>query len=164
MRWVLFALFIVVPIAELAVIIEVGSLIGPLWTVGLLLLSAVLGSWLLRREGRRAWRAFQEALAEQRVPTREVADGALVILGAALMITPGFLTDVTGMLCLFPPSRAVLRRIVMSTVTRRLLERAGVVQVSRVRARRGPSRPAQQRPAQGPGHSPPRVIEGDVDL
>lgn len=162
MRWLLFALFIVVPIAELAVIIQVGNLIGPLWTVALLLASAILGSWLLRREGRRTWRAFQEALTEQRVPSREVADGALVILGSALMITPGFLTDVTGMLCLFPPSRAVLRRMLTSLVMRRVLARAAMVPGSRVRARPGAAHPHEQQPPP-PHPGEPRVIEGDVE-
>jgi len=122
MAWILFVILILVPIVEIAIIIQVGQLIGPVWTVVLLLASAVVGSWLLRREGRRTWQAFREALAEPRVvPTRQVADGALVLLGGALMITPGFLTDAVGILCLLPPTRTFLRRAVTGVAARRLL-------------------------------------------
>jgi len=161
MRWIVFALFIVVPIAELAVIIQVGNLIGPLWTIALLFGSAILGSWLLRREGQRTWRAFQEALAEQRLPTREVADGALVLLGAALMITPGFVTDFAGVLCLFSPSRGLLRRMLLGAVTYRVLRRGGIVSGSRVRPPRSPGGSVQQ-PRVGPP-TESRVIEGEVE-
>jgi UPF0716 protein FxsA len=103
--------FIVVPIAELYVIIQVGGLIGVGPTLLLLLLDAVLGSWLLKHEGRSAWRRFNQALAERRLPAKEVADGFLIILGGALLIAPGFITDVFGVLFLLPPTRAVARRI-----------------------------------------------------
>ncbi|MBS1678666.1 MAG: FxsA family protein [Actinobacteria bacterium] len=103
--------FIVVPIAELFVIIQVGGLIGVGPTLLLLLLDAVLGSWLLKHQGRSAWRRFNQALAERRLPAKEVADGFLVILGGALLIAPGFITDVFGVLFLLPPTRAVARRV-----------------------------------------------------
>lgn len=164
-RWFLFAAFIVLPIAELAVILQVGNLIGPLWTVVLLFVSAIVGSWLLRREGRRTWQAFQQALNEQRVPTKEVADGTLVIVGAALMITPGFLSDIAGMLCLFPPSRAAIRRMVIGTLLHHFFVRSGLApEPRRVRARRGPGRPTQhQQPAPAPKSGEPRIIEGEVE-
>lgn len=159
MAWILFVIFIVVPIVEIAIIIQVGQLIGPVWTVVLLLTSAVVGSWLLRREGRRTWRAFREALAEQPVPTRQVADGALVIVGGALMIAPGFLTDAAGILCLLPPTRTLLRRVVTGAVARRLLGPA--TPNRRVRARRGPGRPYP--PTQTQASSDHQVIEGEID-
>lgn len=162
-RWLLVAAFIVLPIAELAIILQVGNLIGPLWTVVLLFVSAIVGSWLLRREGRRTWQAFQEALNQQRVPTKEVADGALVIVGAALMITPGFLSDIAGMLCLFPPTRAAIRRMVIGTLLHEFFVRSGIApEPRRVRSRRGPARPTQQ-PPQPPKQGQPRVIEGEVE-
>jgi UPF0716 protein FxsA len=111
MGLVLVLLFIVVPIAELYVIIQVGEAIGVWPTLLLLLLDAIVGSWLLKREGRAAWRRFNQALAERRVPGKEVADGFLVILGGALLIAPGFITDIFGILFLIPPTRAVARRI-----------------------------------------------------
>jgi UPF0716 protein FxsA len=111
MGLLLVLVFIVVPIAELFVIIQVGELIGVWPTLLLLLLDAIVGSWLLKREGRAAWRRFNEALAERRMPGKEVADGFLVILGGALLIAPGFITDVFGAFLLIPPTRALARRV-----------------------------------------------------
>jgi UPF0716 protein FxsA len=87
---------------------------------------SVVGGLLLRREGARTWRAFRTALSSGRVPAAEVADGALVLLGGALMLTPGFATDVVGLACVLPGSRAVLRRLLTGVVARRLGP-AGVV-------------------------------------
>lgn len=111
MGLLLVLVFIVVPIAELYVIIQVGGLIGVGPTLLLLLLDAVLGSWLLKHEGRSAWRRFNQALAERRLPAKEVADGFLVVLGGVLLIAPGFITDVFGVFLLVPPTRAVARRV-----------------------------------------------------
>jgi UPF0716 protein FxsA len=111
MGLLLLLVFIVVPIVELYVIIQVGELIGVVPTLLLLLLDAVLGTWLLKHEGRSAWRRFNQALAERRMPGKEVADGFLVVLGGALLIAPGFITDIFGVLFLLPPTRAVARRI-----------------------------------------------------
>jgi UPF0716 protein FxsA len=111
MPLLLILIFIVVPIAELYVIIQVGQLIGVMPTLLLLLADAVLGSMLLKHEGRGAWRRFNEALAGRRFPGREVADGALIIVGGTLLLTPGFITDVFGLFLLLPPSRALTRRL-----------------------------------------------------
>jgi len=104
-------LFIVVPIAELFVIIQVGQLIGVWPTLALLLADALLGSLLLRHQGRGAWRRFNEAIAARRFPGKEVADGVLIVIGGTLLLTPGFITDVVGLLFLIPPTRAVARRL-----------------------------------------------------
>ena len=111
MPLLLILLFIVVPVAELYVIIKVGELIGVLPTLILLLADALLGSMLLKHEGRGAWRRFNQALAERRFPGREVADGALIIVGGTLLLTPGFLTDIVGLFLLLPPTRAISRRL-----------------------------------------------------
>ena len=113
-------LFIVVPLVELYVIIEVGQAIGVLPTIGLLLLDSVLGAALLRSQGRAVWRRFNLALAEGRVPARETFDGAMVIFGGALLLTPGFVTDVVGLLLLLPPTRAAIRGFLARLVKRRL--------------------------------------------
>jgi UPF0716 protein FxsA len=105
----LVVLFIVVPIVELYVIIKIGGLIGILPTLGLLLADALLGSLLLRHQGRGAWRRFNLALAERRFPGREVADGLMIAVGGTLLLTPGFLTDIFGVLLLLPPTRAIAR-------------------------------------------------------
>src|SRR3990170_3248219 len=104
-------LFIVVPVAELYVIIQVGQLIGVVPTLLLLLADAVLGSMLLRHEGRGAWRRFNEALAARRFPGKEVADGILIVIGGTLLLMPGFLTDLLGLFLLIPPTRAIARRV-----------------------------------------------------
>lgn len=109
--FVLVVLFIVVPIAELYVIIQVGEAIGVLPTLALLLADAVLGSLLLRHQGRGAWRRFNEALAARRFPGKEVADGVLIVLGGSLLLAPGFLTDIVGVLLLIPPTRAIARSL-----------------------------------------------------
>ena len=117
----LVVLFIVVPIVELYVIIKIGSLIGVWPTIALLLADALLGSLLLRQQGRGAWRRFNAALAERRFPGREVADGLLIAIGGTLLLTPGFVTDIAGLILLIPPSRAMVRRMVRGFVGRRFL-------------------------------------------
>jgi UPF0716 protein FxsA len=117
----LIALFIVVPLVELYVIIEVvGELIGAVWTILLLAASSVLGSVLLRSQGRTVWRRFNEALSAGRMPHREVIDGVLVIFGGAFLITPGFLTDFLGLALLIPPTRAIVRRFAVRRLDRRV--------------------------------------------
>ena len=108
---ILVLLFIVVPIAELYVIIQIGGLIGVVPTLAILVADALLGSLLLRQQGRSAWRRFNEALAEKRFPGREVADGVMIAVGGTLLLTPGFITDIFGLLLLIPPTRAVIRRV-----------------------------------------------------
>ena len=117
----LFLLFLIVPLAELYVIIQVGQAIGALPTIGLLLLDSLLGAWLLRTQGRIVWRRFRTTLAAGQAPAREVLDGVLVILGGALLLTPGFLTDIVGILLLLPPSRAAVRRLLMRNARSRLM-------------------------------------------
>ncbi len=121
LRLLLVLLFIAVPIAELAILIQVGQAIGVGWTIVLLVADAVLGSLLARSQGRATWRRFNEALQAGRPPTREVLDGALVLFGGALLLTPGFLSDVLGLLLLLPPTRAVVRRILVRRFQHRMV-------------------------------------------
>ncbi len=153
--------FIVVPIVELYVIIQVGQAIGLLPTLALLIADAVIGAALVRREGRKTWAAFRVATQAGRVPGKEVADGALVIFGGALLMTPGFTTDVLGLLCVLPPTRALLRRRLTGFFTRRL-GIAGVVgsRLGRSRGRRGSPSPEAGRPRSGGGRG--GVVEGEV--
>ena len=111
MHFLLVALFIAVPIAELAIIIQVGELLGVWWTIALLMADSILGSLLMRAQGRAAWRRFTVAVQAGRPPAREVADGVLIIFGGALLLTPGFIADVVGLLFLLPPTRALIRRL-----------------------------------------------------
>ena len=121
----LVALFIVVPLAELYVILKVGDAIGAVPTIALLAADSVLGSMLLRAQGRSVWRRFNETMAGGRVPHRELIDGVLVIFGGAFLITPGFLTDIVGLVLLIPPSRALVRRLVARRLGRRMVGARG---------------------------------------
>jgi UPF0716 protein FxsA len=114
-------LFIVVPIAELAVVIQVGQAIGVWWTVAILVLDSILGSVLMRAQGRTSWRRFNEAIGAGKVPAREVLDGALVIFGGLLLLTPGFITDFLGLLLLIPPTRALVRAVLARRLTHRMV-------------------------------------------
>ena len=118
---ILIALFIVVPIAELYVIIKIGELIGVWPTLALLLADALLGALLLRHQGRGAWRRFNAALSERRFPGREVADGLMIAVGATLLLTPGFITDIFGFILLVPPTRAIFRRLMQAYLGRRFV-------------------------------------------
>jgi len=118
---ILVALFIVVPIVEIYVIVQIGGLIGVWPTVALLIADAVLGSMLLRHQGRGAWRRFNQAIAERRFPGREVADGLLIAIGGTLLLTPGFVTDIFGAIFLIPPTRAIVRRLLRGYMTKRFL-------------------------------------------
>lgn len=119
----LFLAFLLIPIAEIYVLIQVGQVIGAWWTVALLIADSLIGSWLLRREGARAWRALQSAINEGRMPARELADAALIVLGGALMISPGFITDIVGLLAIFPLTRPLGRRVLATLISRRLVQR-----------------------------------------
>jgi UPF0716 protein FxsA len=112
----LILLFIVVPVAEIYVIIKVGEAIGALWTIALLVADSILGSMLMRSQGRSAWRRFNQAIAAGRPPAREAFDGALLIAGGAFLLAPGFITDVFGVSLLAPPTRALWRRVVVRRV------------------------------------------------
>jgi UPF0716 protein FxsA len=135
----LVVLFIVVPIVELYVIIQVGEWIGVLPTLALLLADALLGSLLLRHQGRGAWRRFNAAIGEGRFPAREVADGLMIAIGGTLLLTPGFVTDVFGLIFLLPPTRAIVRRLSRAYFARRFV----VVGLGGTRA--ADSRPSSRR-------------------
>ena len=120
----LVVLFITVPILELFVILQIGGEIGVGWTLVLLVADSILGSMLMRSQGRVAWRRFNEALQAGRPPAREVLDGALIIAGGALLLTPGFVTDVVGLTFLLPPTRAVLRRLLVRRFAGRMIASA----------------------------------------
>jgi UPF0716 protein FxsA len=118
---ILLLIFIVVPIAELAVIIQVGQQIGVWLTIAILIADSILGALLMRSQGRASWRRFNEALQAGRPPAREVLDGALVIFGGAFLLTPGFITDIIGIVLLLPPTRAIVRRILVRRFADRMI-------------------------------------------
>jgi len=129
-------LFLLIPVAELYIIYKVGDSIGIGWTFLLLAADSVLGSLLLRSQGRTVWRRFNEALASGRMPHREVQDGVAVIFGGAFLITPGFLTDIVGLALLVPPTRSLIVRLAGRVMARRMAAR---VEEADERRRRGSS-------------------------
>jgi UPF0716 protein FxsA len=112
-------LFLVVPIAELAVIVAVAGEIGVGNTILALIVISLAGAWLAKREGIGVIQRVQTSLQAHRLPTREVVDGALILFAGALMLTPGFLTDICALLLLLPPTRAGVRAVVLRWLRRR---------------------------------------------
>ncbi|MGL5931038.1 MAG: FxsA family protein [Dermatophilaceae bacterium] len=147
MRWV-FGALLVVPVLEIAVIVAVGRTIGGWPTLGLLIVESLIGAWLVKREGSRAFGALSEALRSGRMPSRQLADAALVLVGGALLLTPGFATDAVGFLFILPVTRPWARRWLEVVVARRLL---------------GPTDrwPGPQRTTTTPGEGPD-VVSGEV--
>ncbi|HEV7888082.1 MAG TPA: FxsA family protein [Acidimicrobiales bacterium] len=121
MAVVLFVLFVAVPFAELFVILQVGHAIGVLPTVALLIAMSMLGAALVKREGLGVLRRAQQRINQGEVPGRELVDGVLILFGGALLLTPGFLSDVLGVLLLLPPVRAVLRAAAIRRLRNRVV-------------------------------------------
>ena len=123
----LFLLFTVVPLVELYLLIAIGRILGPIPTIGLVLITGALGAWFARLEGARVVRRWQEAISRQEMPKEGVIDGFLIFIGGLLLITPGILTDVAGLCMVMPPTRRVIARFVRAWFERQIA--AGRVQV-----------------------------------
>ncbi len=163
----LILLFIVLPLAELWLIIELGGLIGIWPTLALLFLDSVLGAVLLKSQGTAAWRRFQVALGEARVPAKEVYDGAAIVFGGALLLTPGFITDIVGFALLIPPSRAALRRVLLAAARRFGPARSVFFLYDRrpgTRRSAGRTPPPSDGARAASGSAPPRRPERDYDF
>ena len=149
-RWLpafLFTIFIVLPLVEIYVLVQVGQVIGAWWTIALLVLDSIFGTWLIRHEGSRAWRALREAVDSGRMPATEIADGALILVGGTLMVAPGFVTDAFGILLILPFTRPLFRRLLAAAVARRF-----TLSVVDPQTRQGP----------GPGAASGPVVRGEV--
>ncbi len=109
MTLLLVIVFVVAPLVELAVIVQVAGTIGTFDTIVLLVVVSLVGAWLAKREGGGVLRRIQAALDRGELPSREVVDGGLILLAGALMIAPGFLSDALAILLLLPPTRAAVR-------------------------------------------------------
>jgi UPF0716 protein FxsA len=125
MPWFVAVALLVVPIVEIFVIIQVGQVIGGWPTVALLLIESALGAWLVKREGKRAWAALQVAMQTGRMPGKELANAALVLVGGTLLLTPGFVTDVVGFFFIVPFTRPIARRVLAGILGRRLIAQLG---------------------------------------
>jgi UPF0716 protein FxsA len=125
--WLVFAALLVVPLLEIALIVAVGRVIGGWQTLALLLFESALGAYLVKREGQRSWRTLRAALTSGRMPGRELADAALVLIGGTLLLTPGFLSDIVGFFFILPFTRPITRRWLQGIIERRLLYRSGII-------------------------------------
>jgi UPF0716 protein FxsA len=125
--WYVFLALLVVPVAEIALIVAVGSVIGGWQTLALLLAESALGAYLVKREGSRSWRSLRVALNTGQMPGRELADATLVLIGGTLLLTPGFLTDLVGFFFILPFTRPITRRWLQRVVERRLVGGTGVI-------------------------------------
>ncbi len=132
----LFLVFLIVPLIEIYLLLVVGAVIGPLPTIAMVVFTAVVGAWLLRIEGFQTWFRLQQSLAQGKIPALEIVEGPILLVGGALLLTPGFFTDFLGFLCLFPATR---RRIARYVLKRWLV---------------------RQHPPGGAGNGP-RIIEGE---
>jgi UPF0716 protein FxsA len=166
----LILLLIAVPVLEIYVIIQVAHAIGGWWTLLLLAASAVVGVRLLRWRGSRAWRELQAAVSAGRPPGRELLDGALIVIGAALLVLPGFVTTGLGLILLAPPTHFVTRKLLLLGVLRRwpLLGGTGTVIWTSTRPQDGksPYTRSGPLPGEGTGRGPAsgggEVVEGQV--
>ena len=153
-------LLLVAAVVEISVLVVIGQAIGVLPTLGLLILAGVLGTWLVRREGRRTLREVNDAFRSKRPPNKELADGALIAIGGILIILPGFVSDVLGLLCLFPPTRAPLPGPLQRAAERRSRDMQDQVWLHAQRVQR--EQTAAGRPATGFAQRDGDVIDGEV--
>ena len=170
----LVVIFLLVPVVEIFVIIQVGQIIGPFPTLALLIFESLLGAWLLKREGRAAWVSLQRAVASGRLPGQELVDAGLVLVGGTLLLAPGFITDVVGFFFILPWTRPLTRRLLIWLLLRRTARLTARAEwVARQQAGpRGAGRPTGRPSARPPGPPrPPRppsrparpvVVEGEL--
>jgi UPF0716 protein FxsA len=186
------AALLILPVVELAVVIEVGRWTGALPVLGALLLLGVAGAMLVRRQGASAWRSLNRSLRAGEPPSRELADAIVLVLAGVLLIVPGFVTDVLALLLLFPPTRPFARRPLERAFLRAAADRVTLLQAFPPGAAQpgfgqapGSARPGSGQPgfgqpgfgqpgfgeAPGPGQAPgsprpPRfggdVVEGEI--
>ena len=115
---ILFLFFLIVPFVEIYVLLKVGGLIGALPTVLMVVFTAVLGAWLLKRQGFATWVRFQQSMAQGQAPVLEMIEGPVLLVGGALLLTPGFFTDILGFACLVP---ALRRKMALYLIEKHLI-------------------------------------------
>ena len=168
MGLLIFLLLLAMPVLELAVIVQVAERVGVLETLALLVGISVAGAWLLKQQGLATWRSLQASMERGEVPTKQATDGVLILFGGALLLTPGFVTDLFGLVLLLPPTRALVKssfRKLFAGWALRRAGRAGTVYsatVTQVRRAPGPKPPGTPTPPAGrlPAEDPPDG-EGD---
>jgi len=114
----LLLLFIIVPIIELVLLIQIGQLIGTLPTITLIIVTGVLGAFLVRRQGISVLNSIRAKAQAGQIPADSIFDGAIILIAGAFLMTPGILTDTAGFLCLIPPSRRFIKKIIWTRIQR----------------------------------------------
>jgi UPF0716 protein FxsA len=155
----LILLFVVAPLVELAVIVQVATSLGVLNTIGLLVLVSILGAWLAKREGLAVLERIQLTLDRGELPNKEVADGGLILLAGALMIAPGFISDCLALVLLFPPTRAIVR----GPLVRSLMRRGRLVASSAGTTRRGATSTTTVWDVESWEDPPPAAASGELE-
>ncbi|MFZ1412745.1 MAG: FxsA family protein [Micropruina sp.] len=159
--------FIAVPILEVWLLTVVGTQIGLLPTVGILIAEAALGAWLMRREGAKAWKALQDSFNSGKMPAGELADAALVLVGGVLLMLPGFFTDVIGLLFLLPFTRPLARALIGFVIARQVAKSGVDLSAMRVRMDRSTVIEGETVPDPSPNSPKPSdpntVIKGEVE-
>jgi len=110
---IVFLFFLVVPFVEIYLLLQIGGIVGVLPTVLLVVFTAVLGAWLLRQQGFATWQRFQTSLSQGAIPAYEMIEGPILLVGGALLLTPGFFTDAIGFACLIPQTRRKLAQYII---------------------------------------------------
>jgi UPF0716 protein FxsA len=118
-RWILFGAFIVIPIAEIALLVAFSQAVGVWWTIGLVIVTAFVGSWLVTRQGRATIQAVRSEFQQGAFPASSLAHGAMILVAGAFLLTPGLLTDAVGFLLLIPAVREAIRRWVVARYANR---------------------------------------------
>jgi UPF0716 protein FxsA len=116
----LLLLIIVVPAAEIGVLLWSGNTIGFWPTLLMIILTGVLGTYLAKREGLQTIRRVQEQMRIGQVPGQALLDGICILVGGTLLLTPGFITDITGFLMLFPPTRKFFKLLIANSIRKRI--------------------------------------------
>jgi UPF0716 protein FxsA len=157
----LLLLFTVTPIVETYLLVLLGQHLGFWWTVAIVLITGVLGAVLGKREGLKVWRAWQEALAQGRMPEEGILGGVLVLIGGVLLVTPGVLTDLTGIALLAPPSRRLIARYVRKRLEARF---AAATTTTRVRVDMGDGRVYERVETRTGRSDDPNVIDAEAEV
>ncbi len=158
------AALLLMPIIEIVVIVAVGRAIGAWPTFLLLVATSLLGALLIRREGPRTWRALDQAVRSGRMPAREIADGVVVLVGGSLLVLPGFVTDVLGLLLVLPFTRPIARSLLAAVISRRLLAQSERFSGPTVTGQPTPPGWEQEQTPHGPQRSTTsdEVVEGEI--
>ena len=119
---ILFLVVLIIPFAEIYLLLLVGGVIGAFPTIFLVVFTAALGAWLLRQQGFATFRQFQANLAQGVIPAYEMIEGPIILLGGLLLLTPGFITDILGFACLIPPLR---KKIAQYVIENHLIQAGG---------------------------------------